>query len=204
MGEEGEKKSARDIVHELRERQTKYHTEIKRATHFIGSVPALPANEIRQVLDHYLNIMEAIVNGNMQGAAIESARAQKHILLAIYDASTVLLQYHRDSIEFVKAVMADQARAFEAMQEAITEGVEEIRAIGVLPTEQRSNIAQTEEDIDKISQANIRLLSKLEGIETQNDLLTETIGASDLERLLKQYQTAVRSSKVARPQSSDC
>jgi hypothetical protein len=212
MREDELKKDAHDVVRQLRSFAKKYDAEIEKATAWIGSVPALPCNETRQVLAHSLDIIEAFTEGNMSAVHVEAARAQKHISLAIFDCLSVLLQYHRDSTKYVvEQTIKNQSAAFAAMQTAISFALDEFRAIGDLPTEQHASpertaaeiIRLTEADVKLIAEASLRLQRALEGIEVQYEKLAAAVGPDALQSRILEYQELSRIVPATHSKSSD-
>lgn len=121
--------ASRNVLHEAFRPQTiltlqqtlrRFNEQIDIATAWIGAIPALPNNEVRQVVAHVLQMSLAFIDDQSPEAiAVEQIRAQKHLALATFDCVSVLNRFHFAALQ--QLIRVSQERNATLSQYMLTE-----------------------------------------------------------------------------------
>jgi ATP-dependent Lon protease len=179
------KESKRDrlakVHNSLASQQQQCNVQIERAIQWMGTVPALPCNESRQVIKHLLAIIDASNRGDFENVDLEEARARKHIVMSIVDCLSVLHQAHIAVLENLIKNIGDDEKSSEVkvnkakqIEEALSRAKLLEGEIGPLPSEeQRETAEQCEKDINAIRKAIIDYLDGVRTLEQQYKLFRD-------------------------------
>jgi hypothetical protein len=166
----------------LQEANERFKNELESASAFMGAIPALPSNEIRNALDHLVSGLGRLDEDNVETLLLHLERARKHMDLALFDCMTTLARFHFDVLSRAAAEAEATGRDVAGIQNQIQALLEKTRKVKDPPATNRESLDLLVADRQTIQAATLDLKSLLADLEEQYVLLERVLGPEDLRR----------------------
>jgi nucleoside phosphorylase len=174
-----------DIGRAFQETYTRFKTEFEQATLWMGLLPALPSNEIRNAVDHMAHALTDIGEDNLELAQLSVERGRNHIRLATFDCLRLLLLLHSKALSAAVTRAESDGHDLGKVKERVRRLLEEAKAVTDPPALNRESLDRVMEDGQAIDFLSQELLSVNKRLEEQYESLAEFLGPETLREVIE-------------------